>query len=139
MLDRLAVFSPEPQNANQPRIGRGSEVRSKIALAGNTPEGGSFHMAKKICSADEAVADVFAGASICVGGFGPARNRPDSLLHALARLPQIKNLTLISNGFPNQALAEQHQVGAAKNSSNDFFNRSSPIIVQFISSKEPKN
>jgi len=59
----------------------------------------------------DALADVFDGATICVGGFGPVRNRPVTLLKALAQRPGIKNLTVVANGFPDQALAEQRQVG----------------------------
>jgi 3-oxoacid CoA-transferase len=57
-----------------------------------------------------AVADVFEGAMICVGGFGPVRNRPIDLLTALAAQPQARNLTVVSNGFPHQPLAENRQV-----------------------------
>lgn len=61
-------------------------------------------------SADEAVADIFSGAMICVGGFGPTRNRPVTLLHALARRPEVRDLTIVANGFPHQPLAEQRMV-----------------------------
>jgi 3-oxoacid CoA-transferase len=61
-------------------------------------------------SALDAVADVFDGAMICVGGFGPVRNRPIDLLTALAAQPRAKNLTIVSNGFPHQPLAENRQV-----------------------------
>ena len=61
-------------------------------------------------SALEAVADVFDGATVAVGGFGPARNRPLTLVAALAARPEVRNLTVVSNGFPHQTLAEQHQV-----------------------------
>src|SRR6202158_3843533 len=60
--------------------------------------------------APAAVADVFDGARVCVGGFGPVRNRPVDLLTALAEQPRAKNLTVVSNGFPHQPLAENHQV-----------------------------
>jgi 3-oxoacid CoA-transferase len=53
---------------------------------------------------------VFEGAMICVGGFGPIKNRPIDLLTALAEQPQAKRLTIVSNGFPHQPLAENHQV-----------------------------
>jgi 3-oxoacid CoA-transferase len=56
------------------------------------------------------VADVFEGAMVCVGGFGPVRNRPVSLCTALAARPEVKNLTIVSNGFPHQPLAENRQV-----------------------------
>lgn len=61
-------------------------------------------------SAVDALADVFDGAMICVGGFGPVRNRPLTLVTALAARPEVKNLTIVANGFPHQPLAEQHQV-----------------------------
>jgi 3-oxoacid CoA-transferase len=61
-------------------------------------------------SAAAAIADLTAGASICVGGFGPVRNRAQDLLVALAARPEVNNLTLIANGFPFQALAENNQV-----------------------------
>lgn len=63
-----------------------------------------------VLSAQDAVADVFDGAMVCVGGFGPIRNRPIDLLMALAEVPRGKNLTIVSNGFPHQPLAENHQV-----------------------------
>jgi 3-oxoacid CoA-transferase len=47
---------------------------------------------------------------LCVGGFGPVRNRPVTLCTALAARPEVKNLTIVSNGFPHQPLAENHQV-----------------------------
>jgi 3-oxoacid CoA-transferase len=56
-----------------------------------------------------AVADVRDGASLCVGGFGPPQNRPASLLNALVA-SGVRNLTLISNGFNHQGLAENEQV-----------------------------
>src|SRR5262249_20572767 len=61
-------------------------------------------------SAVAAVADVFDGAMVCVGGFGPIRNRPVDLVTALAEQPQARNLTIVSNGFPHQPLAENRQV-----------------------------
>lgn len=60
-------------------------------------------------SPSEAVADIRDGASICVGGFGPPQNRPASLLRALAE-GGARNLTLISNTFTYQGLAENEQV-----------------------------
>jgi 3-oxoacid CoA-transferase len=47
---------------------------------------------------------------ICVGGFGPIKNRPIDLLTALAAQPRARNLTIVSNGFPHQPLAENRQV-----------------------------
>jgi 3-oxoacid CoA-transferase len=63
-----------------------------------------------VLSAQDAVHDVFAGAMVCVGGFGPIKNRPIDLLMALAAEPRGKELTIVSNGFPHQPLAENHQV-----------------------------
>src|SRR5437016_519906 len=63
-----------------------------------------------VVSAEEALGDVFEGAMVCVGGFGPIRNRPVDLLTALAGQPRARNLTIVSNGFPHQPLAENHQV-----------------------------
>ena len=63
-----------------------------------------------VLSAQDAVGDVFDGAMVCVGGFGPIKNRPFDLLTALADQPQARNLTIVSNGFPHQPLAENHQV-----------------------------
>src|SRR3990172_5729245 len=45
---------------------------------------------------DEAMADIPDGATIMVGGFGHAIDRPQTLIKALARR-SLKNLTLISN------------------------------------------
>jgi 3-oxoacid CoA-transferase len=61
-------------------------------------------------SVDEAVADIFEGAMVCIGGFGPIRNRPVTLCAALSNRPEVKNLTIVSNGFPHQPLAENRQV-----------------------------
>jgi 3-oxoacid CoA-transferase len=66
---------------------------------------------KTLCAtAAEAVADVFSGATIAVGGFGPVKNRPGMVLQALAERPDVTGLTIVSNGFPYQQLAEQRQV-----------------------------
>jgi 3-oxoadipate CoA-transferase alpha subunit len=51
---------------------------------------------KIIESFDEAVADIFDGAVILVGGFGPANGTPSNLLRAIAKLG-VKNLTLAAN------------------------------------------
>ena len=58
---------------------------------------------KVISSFDEAVADIFDGAVILMGGFGPANGTPSNLLRAVARLG-VKNLTLAANtpGFGRQ-------------------------------------
>jgi 3-oxoacid CoA-transferase subunit A len=52
-------------------------------------------MHKVVASADEAIRDVFEGASIMVGGFGLCGN-PENLIRALAK-KGVKNLTTISN------------------------------------------
>src|SRR6267378_686880 len=52
-------------------------------------------MNKVIASADEAIRDVFDGATIMVGGFGLC-GMPENLIRALAR-KGVKNLTTISN------------------------------------------
>jgi 3-oxoadipate CoA-transferase, alpha subunit len=51
---------------------------------------------KVVGSFDEAVADIFDGAVILMGGFGPANGTPSNLLRAIARLP-VKNFTLVAN------------------------------------------
>ena len=51
---------------------------------------------KVVGSFDAAVADVFDGAVVLMGGFGPANGTPSNLLRALAKLP-VKNLTLVAN------------------------------------------
>lgn len=51
---------------------------------------------KVVGSFDEAVADVFDGAVILMGGFGPANGTPSNLLRALAK-QGAKNLTLVAN------------------------------------------
>ena len=51
---------------------------------------------KVVGSFDEAVADVFDGAVIFMGGFGPANGTPSFLLRALAR-QGARNLTLAAN------------------------------------------
>jgi 3-oxoacid CoA-transferase len=63
-----------------------------------------------VLSAEDALGDVFDGAMVCVGGFGPIRNRPVDLLNALSDQPTARNLTIVSNGFPHQPLAENRQV-----------------------------
>jgi len=52
-------------------------------------------MHKVVASADEAIQDVFDGATIMIGGFGLCGN-PENLIRALAR-KRVKNLTTISN------------------------------------------
>jgi 3-oxoadipate CoA-transferase, alpha subunit len=51
---------------------------------------------KIVNSFDEAVADVFDGAVIFMGGFGPANGTPSNLLRALMK-QGAKNLTLVAN------------------------------------------
>lgn len=51
---------------------------------------------KVVDSFDEAVADIFDGAIILMGGFGPANGTPSNLLRALAK-QGAKNLTLAAN------------------------------------------
>ena len=51
---------------------------------------------KVVASFDEAVADVADGATIMIGGFGPAASCPSFLLEALAR-KGVKDLTTVSN------------------------------------------
>ncbi len=63
-----------------------------------------------VLSAEDALRDVFDGAMVCVGGFGPVRNRPVDLLTALSDQSNARNLTIVSNGFPHQPLAENRQV-----------------------------
>jgi len=63
-----------------------------------------------VVSAQDALGDIFEGAMVCVGGFGPIRNRAVDLLMALADQPRARNLTIVSNGFPHQPLAENRQV-----------------------------
>src|SRR4051794_13219793 len=65
---------------------------------------------KFLDSAADAVADVFSGAMITVGGFALARNRAVDLCNALASRPEVRALTIVSNSFPEQLLAENHQV-----------------------------
>lgn len=58
-------------------------------------------------SFDKAVADVFDGAVIFVGGFGPANGTPSYLIRALVR-QGAKNLTIVTN-TPGQG---RQQAGA---------------------------
>ncbi len=51
---------------------------------------------KVVNSFDEAVADIFDGAVILMGGFGPANGTPSNLLRAMAD-QGAKNLTLVAN------------------------------------------
>ena len=47
---------------------------------------------------------------VCVGGFGPVRNRAVTLCQALADRPEVKDLTIVANSFPHQPLAENKKV-----------------------------
>jgi 3-oxoadipate CoA-transferase alpha subunit len=51
---------------------------------------------KVVASFDEAVKDVYDGAVIMMGGFGPANGTPSNLLRALAK-QGAKNLTIVAN------------------------------------------
>jgi 3-oxoadipate CoA-transferase alpha subunit len=51
---------------------------------------------KLVPSFDEAVADIFDGAVILLGGFGPANGTPSYLIRAVAR-KGVKNLTIVAN------------------------------------------
>ena len=62
-------------------------------------------------SFDKAVADVFDGAIILVGGFGPANGTPSYLIRALAR-KGVKNLTIVAN-TPGQGRQPAGPPGAA--------------------------
>jgi 3-oxoacid CoA-transferase A subunit len=55
-------------------------------------------------SFDEAVADIFDGAVILIGGFGPANGCPSNLIRALAK-KGARNLTLVAN-TPGRGRAE---------------------------------
>lgn len=71
-------------------------------------------MRKFQCSATEAVADIFDGAHILVGGFGVLQGWPHELLFAL-RDRGVRNLTLICNSpgfgpYSPQILAENRQI-----------------------------
>ncbi|MFC2014774.1 CoA transferase subunit A [Chloroflexota bacterium] len=64
---------------------------------------------KLFSSFDEAVADVFDGAIILIGGFGPANGTPSYLIRALTR-QGAKNLTLVAN-TPGQGRPPQGPPG----------------------------
>lgn len=68
-------------------------------------------MNKVVASAEEAVADVFDGATILCGGFGCVGGSPWSLFKALAKRP-VKNLTIIGTA---PVLGLETQKAAAKN------------------------
>lgn len=64
---------------------------------------------KIVNSFDEAVADVFDGAVILIGGFGPANGCPSNLIRALVK-QGAKNLTLVAN-TPGRGRAESPMPG----------------------------
>jgi 3-oxoadipate CoA-transferase alpha subunit len=64
---------------------------------------------KIVDSFDEAVADVYDGAIIFVGGFGPANGCPSNLIRALVK-QGAKNLTLVAN-TPGQGRTESPMPG----------------------------
>ena len=65
---------------------------------------------KVINSFDEAVADIFDGATILIGGFGPANGVPSYLLRALEK-QGAKNLTIVMNtpGFGRTSLSKSQK------------------------------
>ena len=65
---------------------------------------------KVVKSFDEAVADVFDGATILVGGFISVGGVPSNLLRALAKRP-VKNLTIVGN---SPVLGKEFQQTAAR-------------------------
>ena len=65
---------------------------------------------KVLSSYADAVADVFDGATVCLSGFGPVRNRAMGLIKALSQRPEVKNLTIIANSFHQDDFAKQNQV-----------------------------
>jgi 3-oxoadipate CoA-transferase alpha subunit len=75
---------------------------------------------------EEAVADIFDGASIAIGGFSAALGCPISLLRAVADSNKAKNLTFIGNGIPQ---------GSTGNPEDPFFvvppDRVSKVICSF--------
>ncbi|KAL5532708.1 hypothetical protein ACEPAF_4482 [Sanghuangporus sanghuang] len=70
-------------------------LRSRVILRGAASA--SIPKTSKVWpSADEAVKDVKSGSIILCGGFGLC-GVPDTLIHALAERPEVKNLTAVSN------------------------------------------
>ncbi|MGE0057813.1 MAG: 3-oxoacid CoA-transferase [Dehalococcoidia bacterium] len=69
-----------------------------------------MNQSKVLPTAADAITDVFDGATVCLSGFGPVRNRAMGLIKALAGRPEVKNLTIIANSFHQNDFAEQHQV-----------------------------
>ena len=65
---------------------------------------------KVVDSFDEAVADVFDGAVILIGGFGPSNGTPSYLIRALAK-KGTKNLTIVAN-TPGMGRAPKPAPGA---------------------------
>lgn len=73
-------------------------------------EAATMNQGKLYFSAEDAVADVFDGAMVCISGFGPIRNRAMGLIRALSNRPEVKNLTIVANSFRSDDFAKQHQV-----------------------------
>jgi 3-oxoacid CoA-transferase A subunit len=77
-------------------------------------------------TAEEAVADIFDGAVVALGGFSAALGCPTGLLRAVAESNQAKNLTFVGNGVPQ---------GSTGNPEEPFFfvdpSRVSKVICSF--------
>lgn len=95
---------------------------------------------KIVSSAEEAVADVFDGAMILVGGFGTIASAPSQLLTALSQRTEVRNLTLVSNpgGFGIEIWGEHdievlHRTGQAKK--HIVSAPTNPLIVNTLEKK----
>lgn len=95
---------------------------------------------KIVGSAEEAVADVFDGAMILVGGFGTIASCPSRLLTALSERPEVRNLTLVSNpgGFGIEIWGEHdievlHRTGQARK--HIVSAPTNPLIVNTVEKK----
>ena len=91
-------------------------------------------MRKPLLTAATAVADIFDGASVLVGGFGVLQGWPHELLLAL-RTRGVKNLTLICNSpgfgpFSPQILAENRQITKLIASFGGYSYRVTPLSEQ---------
>ncbi|KZV69458.1 3-oxoacid CoA-transferase [Peniophora sp. CONT] len=75
------------------RAPRSVLARAYSVVAEGAPTPGKTKVFK---SADEAVADVKSGSTVLSGGFGLC-GTPDTLIGALARRPEVKGLTAVSN------------------------------------------
>jgi len=94
---------------------------------------------KIVASAEEAIADVFDGAVILVGGFGSIASCPSRLITALSKMP-VKNLTVVSNsgGFGIEIWGEHdievlHRTGQAKK--HIVSAPTNPLIVNTLEKK----